>query len=163
MPAAAAPSVSLREVTAQTVRAVCKLVADPPGYVAPNSVSIAQAHFHPEAWFRAVYADDTPVGFVMLEDSALLPQTPAEHSVFLWRFMIDAPLKGKGYGRAALRLVIDDLRQRYPALKSFGTSCVPGPHCPRPFYESLGFVFSGEVVDGEEVLVLDLATWPCGR
>ncbi|MEN9628781.1 MAG: hypothetical protein RJA10_2008, partial [Pseudomonadota bacterium] len=101
MTEAGKPLVSLREVTAQTVRAICKLVADPPGYVAPNSVSIAQAHFHPEAWFRAVYAGDEPVGFVMLEDSALLPQPPAEHTVFLWRFMIDAPRKGQGLGRAA--------------------------------------------------------------
>lgn len=153
---AAAPTVSLREVTAQTVRAVCKLLADPPGYVAPNSVSIAQAHFHPEAWFRAVYADDEPVGFVMLDDSALRPQPPAEHTVFLWRFMIDAPRKGQGLGRAALKLVIEDVKQRYPHLQRFGTSCVIGPHSPRPFYESLGFVFTGEVDDGEEVLSLDL-------
>ena len=30
--------------------------------------SIAEAHFSPLAWFRAVYAGDTPVGFVMLSD-----------------------------------------------------------------------------------------------
>ena len=36
-------------------------------FVTPNSVSIAQAHFEPEhAWFRAIYADETPVGFVMM-------------------------------------------------------------------------------------------------
>ena len=156
MTEASAPTVSLREVTAQTVRAICKLVADPPGYVAPNSVSIAQAYFHPEAWFRAVYAGDDPVGFVMLEDSARLPQPPAEHTVFLWRFMIDAPRKGQGLGRAALKLVINDLKQRYPHLQRFGASCVIGPHNPRPFYESLGFVFTGEVDDGEEVLSLEL-------
>jgi diamine N-acetyltransferase len=163
MSVAPTPTISLRDVTAQTVREVCKLVADPPGYVAPNAVSIAQAYFHPEAWFRAVYADDVPVGFVMLEDSARLPEPPAEHTVFLWRFMIDAPLKGRGFGRAALRLVIDDLRTRYPGLKTFGTSCAQGPHCPRPFYESLGFVFTGEVDDEEEVLALDLTAWPSGR
>ena len=160
---ATAPDVSLRDVTAQTVRAVCALVAAPPGYVAPNAVSIAQAYFHPEAWFRAVFVGDVPVGFVMLDDSARLPQPPAEHTVFLWRFMIDAPRKGQGYGRAALRLVVDDLRQRYPRLGRFGASCVIGPHSPRPFYESLGFVFTGEVDDGEEVLALDLSTWPAGR
>lgn len=148
--------VSLREVTADSVRAVCRLVAEPEGYVAPNAVSIAQAYFHPEAWFRAVYAGDTPVGFVMLEDSSLLPDPPAELSVFLWRFMIDVKHKRKGYGRAALRLVIDDLRRRHPTLRRFGTSAVAGADSPRPFYESLGFVFTGEVDDGEEVLVLDL-------
>jgi diamine N-acetyltransferase len=152
--------VSLREVTADTVRAICKLVADPPGYVAPNAVSIAQAYFHPEAWFRAIYAGDVPVGFVMLDDSSLRPDPPAVPAVFLWRFMIDAPSKGQGYGRAALRLLIADLQQRHPRLETLGVSCVPGPHNPRPFYESLGFVFSGEVSDGEEVGQLPLATGP---
>ncbi len=147
---------SLREVSAQTVRAICDLVADPPGYVAPNAVSIAQAYFHPEAWFRAVYAGDQPIGFVMLEDSSLLPEPPAELEVFLWRFMIDVSHQRKGYGRVALRLVIDEVRRRHPALRTIGTSCVPGPDCPRPFYEELGFVFTGEVFEDEEVLALDL-------
>lgn len=150
------PVVSLREIDADTVRAICKLVAEPSGFVAPNSVSIAQAYFHPEAWFRAVYADDRPVGFVMLSDSALLPSPPAEPEVFLWRFMIDREHKRRGYGSAALRLVIDHVRARHPTLARLGTSCVPGDGSPRPFYERLGFRFEGELDDGEEVLWLAL-------
>lgn len=146
-----APIVTLREISADTVRSICDLVAAPPGYVAPNAVSIAQAHFHPEAWFRAVYAGETPVGFVMLEDSSLRTPPSPELEVGLWRFMIDARQQRQGYGHAALRLVIADVRRRHPALQSFVTSCVPGPQTPRPFYESLGFVFSGEMNDGEEV------------
>jgi len=67
---AAVPEVSLREVTAETVRAVCALDVSPDqrGYIAPNAVSIAQAHFEPKSWFRAVYVDDTPVGFAMLHE-----------------------------------------------------------------------------------------------
>ncbi len=144
-------TISLREVSADTVRAVCKLVADPPGFVAPNAVSIAQAYFHPEAWFRAIYAGEDPVGFVMLDDSSLRPDPPAEPAVFLWRFMIDAQHKRKGYGRAALRLVIADVQRRHPELKRFATSCVKAPGTPRPFYESLGFVFSGEMDENEEI------------
>jgi diamine N-acetyltransferase len=147
-------AITLREITATTVRAICNLVADPPGYVAPNAVSIAQAYFHPEAWFRAIYLDDEPIGFVMLEDTSLLTPPPAEPEVSLWRFMIDAKHKRKGYGRAALRLVIDDVRRRHPTLRVFRTSCVPGADTPRPFYESLGFVFTGELDGDEEVLAL---------
>jgi diamine N-acetyltransferase len=146
--------ITLREITPDTVRAICNLVADPPGYVAPNAVSIAQAYFHPEAWFRAIYLDDEPVGFVMLEDTSLLTPPPAEPQVSLWRFMIDARHKRKGYGRAALRLVIDDVRRRHPTLRVFRTSCVPCADTPRPFYESLGFVFTGELDGDEEVLAL---------
>lgn len=50
--------VSLHEITADTVRAVCALEVSPEqrGFVAPNAVSIAEAHFEPRAWFRAIYA-----------------------------------------------------------------------------------------------------------
>lgn len=156
---AAAPNaapVTLREITADTVRAVCKLKAEPEGFVAPNAMSIAQAYFHPEAWFRAVYAGDEPVGFVMLSDSSLLPDPPAELEVGLWRFMIDARHKRRGHGHAALALVVEHLRRTHPTLQRIVTSCVPGPGTPRPFYESMGFVATGEVDDGEEVLVLAL-------
>jgi diamine N-acetyltransferase len=36
--------------------------------VAPNAQSIAQAHFEKMAWFQAIYANDTPVVFIMLYD-----------------------------------------------------------------------------------------------
>ena len=64
------PEVSRREITADTVREICRLRVAPgqEGFVAPVAESIAEAHFSPLAWFRAVYAGDTPVGFVMLED-----------------------------------------------------------------------------------------------
>jgi diamine N-acetyltransferase len=55
-----AGEVTLREVTADTVRAICRLQVGPgqEQLVAPNAVSIAQAHFEPKAWFRAVYAGE---------------------------------------------------------------------------------------------------------
>lgn len=149
-------TITLRPITADTVRAVCALVAEPPGYVAPNALSLAQALFHPEAWYRAVYADEQPIGFVMLSDSSQKSPAPETLEVDLWRFMIDRQHKRQGHGRAALRLVIEDVRRRHPSLRTMHVSCVPGPGSPRAFYESLGFVFTGEVDDGEEVLALAL-------
>ena len=57
--------VTLREITKSTLRLISLLDVGPgqEGLVAPNAFSIAQAYFHPEAWFRGIYADDTPVGF----------------------------------------------------------------------------------------------------
>jgi diamine N-acetyltransferase len=51
--------------------------------------SIAEAYFSPLAWFRAVYAGDTPVGFVLLSDD------PASHQYYLWRLLIDARHQGR--------------------------------------------------------------------
>jgi diamine N-acetyltransferase len=152
---AARASVSLREVTSQTVRAVTDLRVSTlqQSYVASNAVSIAQAYFHPEAWFRAVYVDDTPVGFAMLEDPTLLTDWIGPAQVGLWRFMIDERHQGHGHGRAALRLVIDHVRTR-PGQTKLRTSCVPGPHSPIGFYERCGFVRTGEFDDAEEILEL---------
>jgi diamine N-acetyltransferase len=149
--------VTLQEITAHSVRAVTDLRVSPPqqSYVASNAVSIAQAYFHPEAWFRAICVDDEPVGFVMLEDPTLLPDWLGLTQIGLWRFMIDERHQRRGYGRAALRLVVAHARTR-PGQTVLRTSCVPGPHSPIGFYEAFGFRRTGEVDDGEEVLELPL-------
>jgi diamine N-acetyltransferase len=143
--------VTLREITAKTVRAICALEVAPEqrGFVARNAESIAQAHFEPKAWFRAVYAEETPVGFVMLYDD------PGAEEYFLWRFMIAAEHQGKGYGREALDLVVEHVRSR-PGAKELRSSYVPGDGSPGPFYLRYGFVETGEVDDGERVIRLDL-------
>lgn len=144
-------AVTLRELTGETVRAICDLEVAPEqrGYVAPNAVSIAQAYFEPKAWFRAVYAGETPVGFVMLELDT------AAREYFLWRFMIAAEHQRRGYGRQALDLVVDHVR-RLPGATKLVSSFVPGEHGPRGFYLGYGFVETGEVHGGERVIELAL-------
>lgn len=150
--------VTLREITADTVRAVTKLAVHPDqaGFVAANAVSLSQALFSDEAWYRAIYADDELVGFVMLADGTLKDPPPAEPAVGLWRLMIDARHQRRGIGRQAMKLVIAHARSR-PEIRSLHTSYVPGPGCPEPFYRSLGFAPTGEIDEGEVVLVLPLA------
>ena len=148
----AAPTVTLREITKDTVRSVCMLqvAPDQAGFVAPNAISIAQAYFEPDiAWFRAIYADETLVGFVMLEDD------PANEEYTLWRFMIDARFQGVGCGRRALELLIAHVKTR-PGAKALFTSCLPGNGSPCPFYEKIGFVYTGDEDDGELVMCLHL-------
>jgi len=150
--------VELREITADTVIAIVKLQVAPAqqGFVAPNSVSLAQALFHPEAWYRAIYADGEPAGFLMLEDRSGLDdaQPKDREEAGLWRLMVDARFQGQGVGRAALGLVLAQLRAR--GFQRLLTSYVPGPGCPEPFYRRLGFQPTGEVDGGEVVLALAL-------
>lgn len=151
------PHVTLREITADTVSAVIKLsVAESQkGFVAPNAVSLAQALFAPEAWYRAIYLDDEPVGFVMLEDESLLSPPPPAPTIGVWRFMIDTRFQGRGIGRAALLRVIEHARAK-SLFSSIELSYVPGPGCPEPFYLGLGFRHTGRVDGGEIVLELPL-------
>ena len=147
-----AEQVTLREVTRETLRGVLRLKVRPDQerFVASNAVSIAQAHFYPEtAWFRAIYAGDTPVGFLMLEVDE------EEPGYYLWRFMIDAEHQGRGVGRCALELLFDHVRT-LPGGTVLYLSCVPGDGSPGPFYEKIGFAYTGEEHDGELVMRRDL-------
>jgi diamine N-acetyltransferase len=153
------PAVSLREITAETVGAVVRLAVteNQTAFVATNAVSLAQALFAPDAWYRAICLDDQAVGFVMLADESLRRPPPPQPQVTVWRFMIDARFQGRGIGRAALLLVIDEVRRR-GIFKTLLLSYVPGPGCPEPFYRGLGFLPTGRMDGREVVLALSLET-----
>ena len=143
--------VSLREITSETVRDVCDLEVAPgqESFVASNAVSIAEAYFSEHAWFRAIYADETPVGFVMLHDD------PEKPEYYLWRFMIAGEHQGKGFGRRALQALVSHVRGR-PNATMLLSSFVPGEGGPEGFYRSLGFEPTGEEEEGEIVIALPL-------
>ena len=141
--------VELREITADTVRDVCALevAEEQKSFVAPNAVSIAEAHFEPHHWMRAIYADGRPVGFVLAWE-------PAQGPVFLWRFMIAAGDQRRGMGRRALALVVDHWRETGAA--EVRTSVVPGNAGATALYEALGFHLTGEQEHGELGMVRQL-------
>ncbi|MEW5827102.1 MAG: GNAT family N-acetyltransferase [Candidatus Bipolaricaulota bacterium] len=146
---AARGAVTLREITGETVRAVCRLsdTLEPnqQRMVAPNALSIAEAYFEPHAWFRAIYEEEEPVGFVMLYDA------PEKDYVYLWRFMIAAPHQRRSVGSRALELVFEHARAR-PGVREVRASYVPIEGGAGPSYEKLGFVPTGEVDAGEVVI-----------
>lgn len=152
-----ADHVTLRKITAETVRAVMKLsVAEhQTRFVAPNAWSLGQALFAPEAWYRAIYLMEEPVGFVMLSDQSLLSPMPEHPEVEVWRFMVDAKHQHKGVGRAAMLQVIEHVRSK-GLFKTLRISYVPGEGGPEQLYLSLGYRPNGEVDEGEVVMELPL-------
>jgi diamine N-acetyltransferase len=144
--------VTLRPVTAENVYDVMRLhvTKEQEQFVADNARSLAEAAYNQLAWPRAIYADETPVGFVMLYDD---PHTP---EYFLWRLMVDHRYQRMGFARRALEQVIDYVAGR-PNAASLGVSYVPGEGSPQAFYAALGFVETGEVVDDENVMQLDIS------
>lgn len=143
--------VTLKQIRAKTLVPVINLDVHPDqaNLVATNARSIAQAHYSKNAWYRAIYAGDEPVGFVMLYLDKVSPE------YFLWRLMIDKNQQGKGYGYQAMRIVIDFVKT-LPKAKELFTSYAPGDGNPSPFYRKLGFKNTGEVMDGEKVMRLVL-------
>lgn len=143
--------VALCEITAESLSGILALQAaeEQRTFVADNARSIAQAHFSPYAWFRAICADETPVGFVMLWDD------PDKPEYYLWRLMIDARYQGNGFGRRAVKLLIRHVRSR-PNASELLTSVVQADGGPQGFYERLGFELTGDYEEGEAVMRLAL-------
>ena len=152
--------VTLQEITADTVRSVISLEVSPDQsvYVAPNAVSIAEAHFNPGAWIKAICADKVPVGFVMLFDPAIpgaIARGPvARDAVGLWRLMIDHRYQRRGFGKKALDLVCGHIRRTTDATTLL-SSYVPGPDGPERFYLGYGFSRTGQLRnDGHEIEII---------
>jgi GNAT superfamily N-acetyltransferase len=152
-------NIELREITDANTEEVVALHAGPGEGVFVSSVadSILEAAEHPEGspWYRAVYLDDEPVGFVMLSWDV----TPRPPDIigpwFLWKLIVDERHQGLGIGRAIVERVVELIRAE--GATELLTSHVVGEGGPDGFYERLGFVPTGTFdPQGERILRLDL-------
>ena len=153
------PNVSLREITPANRAAVEALAttAAQAEYVTGVAESLVEAAETPDAcpWYRAVYLNDEPVGFVMISDGIRVANPEYLGPYFLWRLLIDQRYQSRGIGCAALALVVEHVRTRTDA-RVLLTSVGQGPASPIGFYLRQGFRATGEVHQGELVLELDL-------
>lgn len=147
-------NVELRDVTADNRQAVASLALAPDqeDLVASNAESLREARSDPGARPRAVYAGDQVVGFLMY-DAGEPDDEPRE--ALIYRFMIDRTRQGKGYGRAALALAIDEIRA-IGGVAKISISYMPDNPTAKPFYASFGFVEAGVDEDGEMIAELAL-------
>jgi diamine N-acetyltransferase len=125
--------------------------------------ALADARACPRMW--SVHDGDLQVGFVMISDGIPAQRLAADDDLvgpyYLWRLLIDERSQGRGYGAAAIDAVVAYLRTR-PGAEVLWTSCKAGPGSPQPFYLRYGFVLTGDVKWGEDLLRLDLTDRPSG-
>ena len=150
--------VHFKRLDAQNVLEICQLSstlsANQRMAVADNAVSIAQAHCSENAWMRAIYLGQTPIGFVLLhigsdwEDGIDCP------GVFLWRFMIAKQYQGQGYGKIAIKVLTNHLKNL--GIPRLYTSYHLGKGSPEGFYRRLGFKPTGDFYGDEPEVVLEL-------
>ena len=119
-------------------------------FVASNAESLREAKSDDDARPRAVMAGDRVVGFLMYE----APQDDDEARIY--RFMIDRIWQGKGYGKAALREVLDEIR-RLGHIRHVSICYEPDNEAARQLYRAAGFVEEGLDEDGEMIADLALA------
>jgi diamine N-acetyltransferase len=145
--------VSLRPITRANRAAVEALRVTPrqENFVSSVTESMREAAEEPDGraiqW--AVYAGETPVGFVMISDEVA---GPGYIPHYLWKLLIDERHQRRGFGTATLDLIVEYFRAR-PGVDVLSTSAGEGDGSPIPFYERYGFERTGEIVFGDEVLL----------
>lgn len=145
--------INFRKITEENFDAIIKMKR-PEGenFVASNAFSLAQAWLYRDdgdVFPFAIYDDDTVVGFMLLEEDM------EDERLDLWRIMLPPENEGKGYGTAAVKLMIQYAKEsrRY---KSIGLLCGPKNHNARHIYDKLGFQPTGEICYGDVEMRLDL-------
>ena len=141
--------VTLRSITLDNFWDIVDLsvAAEQDGLVTSNAVSIGQAYVQPELEPLAIYAGDTPVGFLMY----CVDRDDGEY--WLYRLMIDHRYQGKGYAKDALLQAIRRMQQdqsRHQILlgvEKRGEAAVQ-------LYQDCGFRFTGQVFGKEHIMCL---------
>lgn len=150
----AAPALpfSIRDVTSDNVDALLKLdvLAGQKRLVAPVATSLAQVAYEPAGRAVAIYEGEQPVGMMLLYDARLDKKRPASQ-LYLWRLLVDARFQGRGLGRQALMWVLEEAGRM--GMESVGLSHGQAAGHAGPFYEKLGFTYTGEVDNGELKMV----------
>ncbi|MEH7343151.1 GNAT family N-acetyltransferase [Bacillus sp. JJ1532] len=103
-------------------------------FVASNAVSLAQMNFLENFHAKGIYYDEEMIGFTLYgidED---------DHEYWIYRIMIDQNHQGKGYGKKAIQLVIDDIRNiKEDRHQTITLSYEPTNEHAKLVYEKVGF------------------------
>jgi len=120
-------------------------------FVASNALSIAQSKIQDDWITKAIYVNEAMVGFTMYGLSS-------ESGYYeICRLMIDYRFQGRGYGKAALYKLIEEMNN-VDGCKELYLSFDPNNIIARNLYESFCFKDTGRIVDGELLYCLSLPT-----
>ena len=145
--------INFRAITEENFDIILKMKRpDGEGFVASNAYSLAQAWLYRDAgdvYPFAVYNDDEPVGFMMLDEDL------EEKYLVIWRIMLPIEHQCKGYGTEAIRK-ITELARESGKYEYMIIDHHPENKIAAHVYGKLGFRPTGEISNGEIVLRLDL-------
>ena len=145
--------ISFRTITEDNFDAIISMKRpDDEHFVASNAYSLAQAWLYRDAgdvYPFAVYNDDEPVGFMLLDEDL------DEKCLIIWRIMFPAENQFRGYGTAAIREIIRLAGEsgKYDFLL---INYAPDNKIAEHVYTKLGFRPTGGFEHGEYELRLDL-------
>lgn len=118
-------------------------------WVTSSAFSIVQSIYEPEWQSRLIMDGDVAVGFVFYG------WWSKKNAPLLCRYMIDIDYQGKGYGKAALPIVIDEMKNQYDAEEIYLTIEKENEKAVH-LYTEFGFIPINESDEGEEIYVFYL-------
>lgn len=146
-------TVTLRKITKENWRAVTELTVldHQKDNVSSNVMSLCESHYAEDSWVRAIYADETLVGFIML--SIWEP----EEWYAIWRFMIDHKYQGLGFGKTTVNLIINYIKKNHADAKTIRLMVNKVKELPYKFYVNLGWKDISDIdEDGQIEMALDI-------
>ena len=147
-------NVELKELTEENLQQcfALKVSSDQAQYIASNEESMNAAKENADvARPFAIYCDGKMVGFTMFAFDEEYEDPNDRY--WLWRFMIDESLQGKGYGKAALKVIIKYFKDN--GANNIRLSTKETNINALSMYRKAGFRDTGEMNDEEIVLQLD--------
>ena len=143
--------VVLKDVTRDNWEACAnlKLSTKQGGLIAPNLYSLAESRIEASFIPLAIYHEDELIGFTMYGID------PDDGQYWIYRLMIDEKHQGNGYGKAAMIEVIRRLRE-LPDCKEVYVGYKPQNMIAAAMFASLGFVRTGQMLQGEFIARLEL-------
>ncbi|MDQ2819344.1 MAG: GNAT family N-acetyltransferase [Pseudomonadota bacterium] len=144
-------NVTLEAVTIDNFETLMDMELPPEqaGYLASNAYSIAQAHYYPDYRPRAIYADGAPAGFALYD---IAGDDEAGHYA-IYRLMVDHARQRQGIGRAAMALLLAEIRACADA-RRISICYKPDNVNAQQFYASLGFMETG--IDHRNEMVAEI-------
>jgi diamine N-acetyltransferase len=149
---------TIREVTRENWQAALRLAVHPDqqrfiAEVVPiAAIALAKAYIRPGGlvWLPyAFYAGTEMIGFTEL---AYEPESRDTYWIF--HCFIDANYQGQGYGKQALQLFLDLIKQHHPHCRSIRLTVHPENVLAQRLYASAGFQPTGDDVEGEPIYQL---------
>lgn len=140
--------IRLREITSANLEEVLKLEVseNQEKFVSNTSDSLAQAYvYRKNAYPFAIYFDEILVGFIMFGFYE------SRNQYTLWKFLIDKSHQNKGYGKTALLLGIEQMKEEHN-IKEMYTGVSLGNEVAEHLYKSVGFQLTGLVENGMKEL-----------
>ncbi|MEM1088713.1 MAG: GNAT family N-acetyltransferase [Pseudomonadota bacterium] len=151
-------TLSLRPVVRDDVATLIAMIVRPDQerFVSSNAKTLAEAAYEPGAEVFAICDEDRQLGLISWIDFRQSPYHGTGDSAeygYVWRIMIDPACQGRGYGKKAMHLILKHARD--VGVKGLFICAVPDNVGAIGLYEALGFIRTGDLVDGEVELKLD--------